>query len=640
MQAHQDRLEPIAASDEEIRAALEHADTHALMLAMVHITGDMDIIRGDIQPTREFLSADDGLTDEQREAVKKQALTLISQYRDNPGELFKPTDDELLEMLRFLTGEDVTENYAEFLTSELSMNGEDPYKQPEIFEVPEVDRADFKVLVIGAGMSGLLSAIRLQEAGINFQVVEKNTDVGGTWFENTYPGCRVDSANHTYSYSFRPQDWPQHYSQQEVLRQYFADTANEFGLRQHIRFDTEVVEARFDKASGTWQVTVQNNGKTETISANAIISAVGQLNRPNMPDFEGTGSFTGPTFHSAQWEHEHDLTGKRVGVIGTGASAFQFAPIVSEQASQVTLFQRTPPWIVPNENYFQYVPTEKHWLLRHVPFYARWFRFSVFWRSAEGLLHAVTAEEGWNRPEESVGPTNQMFREVLIMNLQAELAGHDDLIEKCTPHYPPGAKRALIDDGRYLRTLKKDNVDLVTDPIERITPTGVQTLDGTHHEFDVLIYGTGFKASDFLFPMKIYGADGEELHDAWGDRPQAYKGITIPGFPNFFCCYGPNTNIVVNGSIVFFSECEVRYILGCIAMLLRENSRAIDVKQEVHDRYNEWIDLGNANMAWGQSNVNTWYKNKEGKITQNWPFTLREFWEMTRSPDPQDYELS
>ena len=634
-----DQVEPVTQNNTAIAAALEDADIPSLMLALVHMTGDLSILRGDIKPLMEFLNPDDGLTDEQRARVRTLALDVLARHRDDPQPFYQPTPDDLREMMAFLVGGEISDDYIEFLTAELSLRGEDPFAQPEIFKVPEATRADFKVVVIGAGMSGLLSAIRLQEAGIPFVVLEKNSDVGGTWFENTYPGCRVDSANHTYSYSFKPKDWPQHFSGQTVLRQYFSDTADEYRLREHIRFNTEVKEARFDESAGLWHLEVEGDAGTDTLAANAIISAVGQLNRPQIPDIAGTQEFAGVRFHSAQWEHEHDLAGKRIGVIGTGGSAFQFVPILAEEAASVTVFQRTPPWIVPNENYFQEVPAGKHWLLRHVPFYAKWFRFNMFWRSAEGLLQSVTAQEGWHRPEESVSEANQAFREALLENLRETLGDRPDLLEKCTPHYPPGAKRALIDDGKYLRSLKRDNVHLLTDGIDAITAGGVRSADGTEHEFDVLIYGTGFKASSFLFPMKIFGRDGRELQEVWQGDPQAFKGVNVPGFPNFFCCYGPNTNIVVNGSIVFFSECEVRYILGCLALLMQSNSHGLDVKRDVHEHYNQWIDEGNSGMAWGQSGVNTWYKNASGKITQNWPFTLLEFWQQTRIPDPKDYEL-
>lgn len=635
-----DSLEAIDLDDAGIAKMLEAAEIPALVLALVHMTGDMELIRGDIRPIMEFLNPDDGLTDEQRDRVRALATQAIAAHRDDPQPFYMPSDAELREMLGFLVGKPVPDEYAEFLTSELSLHGEDPYAQPTIRAVSSQAKSGFKVLIIGAGMSGLLSAIRLQEAGISFEVVEKNSDVGGTWHENTYPGCRVDSANHVYSYSFRPKDWPQHFSNQQVLKQYFSETADEYGLRPQIRFDTEVVSAQFDEAESVWRVTTRGpDGATQTRVADAIISAVGQLNQPQYPDITGLDRFQGPAFHSARWRHDVDLTGKRVGVIGTGGSAFQFVPHIAEQAASVTIFQRTAPWIVANEDYFKEVPAEKHWLLRHVPFYAKWFRFSMFWRTAEGLLEAVTADEGWNRPEESVGEANQMFRDALVENLKLQLAERPDLLEKCTPDYPPGAKRALIDDGKYLQSLKRDNVELLTDSIEQVTEKGIRLTSGAEHEFDVIIYGTGFKASSFLHPMAITGLGGKELQDSWAGEPRAHKGVTIPGFPNFFCCYGPNTNIVVNGSIVFFSECEVRYILGCLALSIESGGRALDVKRDVHDRYNEWIDAGNAGMSWGQSSVNSWYKNASGRVTQNWPFSLLEFWQQTREPNADDFEL-
>ena len=303
-------------------------------------------------------------------------------------------------------------------------------------------------------------------------------------------------------------------------------------------------------------------------------------------------------------------------IIGTGASAFQLVPVVSQQAAEVTIFQRTAPWVIPNPEYMQYVPEGMHWLLNNVPFYAKWFRFSMFWRTAEGLLDAVTGDPKWSQPERSVSADNDTLRELLTANL-VEIVGDDpELLAKCIPNYPPGAKRALIDDGTWLRSLKRNNVHLLTDPIQEITPTGVLTRSGVEHEFDVLVYATGFYASRFLQPMKIYGKGGVELHDAWDGEPRAYKGISIPGFPNLFCCYGPNTNIVVNGSIVFFSECEVRYILGCLALLMEQQDAAMDCRRDVHDTYNERIDAGNRSMAWGQSSVNTWYKNDSGRIPE------------------------
>jgi len=543
-------------------------------------------------------------------------------------------------MMNFMVADTWPEAYVEFLISELALYGEDPYGQPGIEHIPVEARRAFKVVIIGAGMSGVLAAIRLKEAGIPWVICEKNPDVGGTWLENTYPGCRVDSPNHTYSYSFEPNDWPQHYSNQPTLLGYFQRVARDHDIRDGIRFGTEVKEAVFDEGLGRWRVGVRcADGRQEVLEANAVISAVGQLNRPRWPEITGRERFQGIAFHSAQWAHEHDLTDKRVAVIGTGASAFQFVPVIAPQVADLKVFQRTPPWMSPTPDYFQEISREQHWLLNHVPYYAKWYRFWMFWRTAEGLLAAVKKDPDWSPQTRSVSARNDELRQLLTAYITDLCAGDEELLGKSIPDYPVGGKRMLRDDGRYLRTLRRDNVHLITDRIEAITETGVMTADGSHHPVDVIIYGTGFHASRFLWPMKIVGCDGVDLQAHWDGDPRAYLGITIPGFPNLFCCYGPNTNIVVNGSIIFFSECEVRYILGCIKLLMEQGAVALDCKADVHDAFNDLVDAGNAGMAWGAPSVQSWYKNDWGRVTQNWPFTLLEFWQRTKAPDPADYRL-
>jgi 4-hydroxyacetophenone monooxygenase len=643
MTSHQfDHWQTITATDEEIARALEAAHIPSLLTALVHITGEVDLLHGEIRPSGDFFGdAQCGITPEQQAWVRRMAFDALRTYRDG-GCVRPPTpsEDTALDMMSFITGEEIADEYVEFLVSELSLRGEDPYGQPGIEQIPAEVKQQFRVLVIGAGMSGILAAIRLKQAGIPYVVVEKNADVGGTWLENTYPGCRVDSPNHTYSYSFEPNDWPQHFSDQETLLSYFRHVARHYGIYDGIQFETEVEQAAFDEASGTWQVSVvRNGGKRETLTANAVISAVGQLNRPQLPDVPGRDAFRGESFHSARWNHEANLTGKRVVVIGTGASAFQFVPEIADEAGHVTVFQRTPPWMSPTPEYFEHIPAEKHWLLNHVPYYAKWYRFWMFWRTAEGLLGAVKKDSAWNDQERAVSARNDELRQLLTAYISEVCNGDEELLKKAIPQYPVAGKRMLRDDGRYLRSLQRDDVELIADPVVEIAETGVVTASGRRCEADVIIYGTGFKANKFLWPMRIIGRDGRELHEHWDGDPRAYLGITIPGFPNLFCCYGPNTNIVVNGSIVFFSECEIRYILGCIKLLLEKGHAALDCKRDVHDAYNREIDAGNAEMAWGAPSVSSWYKNEHGRVTQNWPFTLLEFWERTKAPRAADYEF-
>jgi 4-hydroxyacetophenone monooxygenase len=640
-----DHVQPIADDDAAIEAALEEAHIPSLLMSLVHLTGDTELLRDAARPSGDimtFLSdPQGGIPAADQERIRARAFEALKAYRDAGSRPPAPPPmDTVREMTHFMAGQPLSDDYVDFLTAELALDGSDPFGQP-MDDVPIAARQAFHVVVIGAGMSGLLAAIRLREAGIPFTVIEKNADVGGTWLENTYPGCRVDSANHTYSYSFEPNDWPQHFSQQAVLRAYFSHCATKYEIRDHIRFNTEAVEAAYDEQARRWTVRVRTaDGVVETLQANAVISAVGQLNRPRLPDIAGRDNFTGPAFHSARWEHEHDLAGKRIAVIGTGASAFQFVPEIAKTAAQVVVFQRTPPWVLPTPSYHDDIPSGKHWLLNHVPYYAKWFRFSVFWRTAEGLLSMVRADAAWTDQTRSVSAANDQLRLLLTENVKAIVGDDPELLAKAIPQYPPAGKRMLLDNGNWLRALKRPNVRLVTDAIAEITPRGVKTQAGTAHDVDVIIYGTGFQASQFLFPMTVKGEGGIDLHEHWAGDPRAYLGITIPHFPNLFCLYGPNTNIVVNGSIIFFSECEVRYVLGCLKLLLQNGHRAMSCRQELHDAYNEKIDAGNRQMAWGTPHVRSWYKNANGRVTQNWPFTLLEFWQQTKVPNPEDYTFT
>ncbi len=543
-------------------------------------------------------------------------------------------------LMAFALGEPVSDDYLELLGEELGVSGED--RRAPDWTKSDIDaERRFEVVIIGAGMSGLLAAHRLQQAGVSFVVLEKNDEVGGTWLENHYPGCRVDVPNHLYSYSFAQRDdWPQHFSAQGTLLDYFRRCATDLDLRQHIRFATEVTSATFREETNDWRVETRgDDGETGVLDVDVVISAVGQLNRPSLPAISGRDEFAGPSFHSAEWDHDVDLAGRRVAVIGTGASGFQLIPEIADEAAELFVFQRTPNWFVPAPEYHAAMSDEAQWLMRNVPNYSQWYRFWLFWRLAEGALPAARVDPDWPRDNGSVSARNEELRVLLTMYLTHEFADSPELLEHVVPTYPPLAKRMLLDNGIWARTLKRDDVHLITEGIERINPKSITTHDGVEIEVDVIIFATGFEASRFLMPMRVTGRDGAALHEQWDGDAHAYLGMTVPGFPNLFCLYGPNTNLVANGSIIFFSECEVTYVLGCIRLLLEQHKAALDCRVDVFDAYNVRIDEGNALMAWGASDVNSWYKNADGRVTQNWPFSLLEFWQRTRRPDPADFEL-
>lgn len=625
------------ADDALIKAALAEANIPALMAALIHLCGDTSPLQQGITPlTEPMAEEEDGLSEPEREQARQIAFEAITAFRDNGCRLPPaPAEAHVLETMHYITGVPMPEEYVPLLQEELALHDEDGRAVPFTGEAPE----NFNVLVIGAGMSGILAAVRLKQMGIPFTVVEKNSCVGGTWHENTYPGCRVDSPNHLYSYLFaRKTDWPNYFSDRKTLFDYFADVAEQQGILENVQLDTKVEDAHWDEANSVWRVSLTSEGIKQELQSQALICATGQLNVPKFPEIEGRETFTGPSFHSSCWEHQHELAGKRVAVVGTGASATQFVPELIAQGVNVTLFQRTPPWVLPTQEYHDEVTPQQQWLFRELPFYAKWFRFWLFRRDgADGILPFLYRDPAWEGSSDTISAMHAEVRDGLIEFMQEVLPDRPDIVAKITPTYPPGGKRPLRDDGLWLQTLTQENLQLVCEPIAHIDSNSISCTDGEKYEVDAIIYGTGFQADHFLSTLDIIGRDSSSLAELWKDDPRAYMGMTLPKFPNFFCLYGPNTNIVVGSSIVFFSECSVRYVLKMIKLMLENNYRSVECREEVHTQYNERIDARNLTTAWGSPNVQSWYKNAAGRVTQNWPGTHFEYWQQTLEPNESDY---
>jgi len=635
--------EPITESDAFIADALKSASIPTLMLSMVHITGDTGSLRGPIRPKAAIMGESQGsLSEPEKAEIRARALEVLTAYRDGGCKLPPPPSRETIhEMMSFLVGEPVPVEYVPMMLEEMALEGRSARDFHWDRDVPPPVKQGFQVLVIGAGMSGLLAAIRLEEAGIPYTVIEKNPGVGGTWFENRYPGCRVDIANHFYCYSFEPNhDWSEFFSQHQELRDYFDRCASDRGVRKRIRFETEVVSARFDESSSAWKVRVRTQGGAEeTLTAKALISAVGQLNRPKLPAIPGIQSFQGPAFHSARWEHRHPLEGKRVAVIGTGASALQLVPEVAKQAEKLLVFQRSAAWMVPNPSYHRRVSDGMKWLLKHLPYYARWYRFLLFWPGSDGLLPSLIVDPDWPHQDRSINALNEQMRVLFTDYLRRQVGDDPVLLDKVVPRYPPFGKRMLQDNGSWLAALKRPNVELVTDGIQEITRDAVVCQNGERHPVDLIVFATGFHANKFLWPMEIIGRGGVRLAERWGEDPRAYLGITVPGFPNLFCLYGPATNLAHAGSIIFHSECQMRYVMGCIKALLENGFVTMECRQDAHDAYNERLDQALARTVWSHPGMNSWYKNSKGRVTTTSPWRLLDYWRWTQEPDLADFEL-
>ncbi|HEY1703850.1 MAG TPA: NAD(P)/FAD-dependent oxidoreductase [Trebonia sp.] len=641
------------AADDEIEAALSDAELPSLMPALAYLTGDMSLVGDDIAPVTDgpavTLAPQGGMTREQQSLAKRRALTALAAFRD--GGCVPATPPARLEdqraLLAFMTG-DVDDRYLPMLAFELGMHSElglPDTDAPGWTKAALAPERDFRVAVIGAGMSGIAVAHRLSQAGIDFTVFERNEDVGGVWLENDYPGCRLDTSNFCYSYSFlQRDDWPHQYSLGTEIRDYFQDASRTLGVRDRIRFGTAVRAARFDETSGQWDVSVQHGGQDpetrnlETLRFHAVVSAVGQLNTPSFPEIEGREKFGGPSFHSARWDHGTDLRGQRVGVIGSGASAYQVVPSIVGEAGELRLFLRNPPWTIPTPVYHDELKPGLAWLFKTVPYYHRWFRFYQFWTSVEGRRDFAAVDPDWHEPG-SVSAKNKRLRETLTRRLLAAYEGRPDLQRLMIPDFPPYGKRMLRDNGVWARALQEPHVTVTGEHIERITQTGIITADGTRHELDAIVYCTGFRAWRFLDGIEVTGRGGADLHQRWGEDPAAYLGVTVPEFPNLFCLYGPNTNLVVNGSIVMFSECAVHYVMDCLRLLLDRGDAAMDLRPEVLDSYQATVDKANAAMAWGTEGVSNWYKSTSGRVSQNWPLSTIEYWDLTRRADPGHYQF-
>jgi 4-hydroxyacetophenone monooxygenase len=625
---------------EELHEMLATAEVHPLLCAVAHLTGDFSLLRADLAPDQDqMLVPGRGLGPEQEAEARSLAADALTRHEAAEAPRHELGPDELAQIFDFLVGPASTPRWHEFLNEELALVGTDP-RAPSWHLRDVAPTRTFSCAVIGAGVSGLAAAHRLRQAGLAVTIFEKNDDVGGTWLQNVYPGCRVDVPNQLYSFSFAQSDqWVGRYSAQPDLLAYLQRVAEDLGLPSSIRFSTEVTQARFVTDAQAWEIDARHaDGSSSSERFDALISAVGQLNRPSFPSIVGREQFGGPSFHSAEWDDAVELHDRRVAVIGTGASAAQFVPAVAEVAGHLDLYQRTPPWLMPTENYRDPFPPAYHSLLERLPTYGRWDRLWQFWLMHEGLLPAAKVDPAWPDQRHSVSASNDFMRVMLVELLRAQVPDQA-LFEKMVPHFPPFAKRALRDDGIWAETMQRDNVELITEPIDEIVADGIRTTDGCQRPADVVIYGTGFTASQFLTPMRLFGRDGVELNERWGGDARAYLGMTVPEFPNLFLLYGPNTNLVINGSIIVMVECQVRYIVESLGQLLRSGHRSMTCRPDVHDTYNVEMDQGNQQMVWGVADVPSWYRNSRGRIAQNWPFDLLDYWERTRQPHLAEYEL-
>jgi cation diffusion facilitator CzcD-associated flavoprotein CzcO len=481
--------------------------------------------------------------------------------------------------------------------------------------------AELDVAIIGAGFSGLCMAIQLSKAGYtNFRIFEKASDLGGTWRDNIYPGCACDVPSHLYSFSFEQNpDWSRQYSQQAEIWAYMQRCADKYAVRSHIQFDATVTDARYDEAAQIWRLTFKTG---ESVTACAVVCGVGLLHVPARPNIAGLDMFRGHTFHSSQWDASCDLAGKRVGVIGTGASAIQIVPAIADKVKELHLFQRTPSWILPRMDHGFSPRTQR--LFRNVPALQRLFRHFIYW-TMEARALGFLGHPAMMKQAEAIARA-YIEKSIADPSLRAAL----------TPNYMMGCKRILVSDDFYA-TIIRPNVSLVTKAIDKVVPEGIVTADGTVHELDALIYATGFRTKEPLAEIAVQGRAGHLLSQDWREGAQAYYGIAAAGYPNFFFLLGPNTGLGHN-SVVFMIEAQVRYTLKCLGWVLREGAGDVEVREDVQRMFNDNLKKEMRRTVW-QSGCQSWYLNANGSNSTIWPGYTVSYWWQTHRTRKRDFTI-
>ncbi len=477
-----------------------------------------------------------------------------------------------------------------------------------------------RIVIIGAGFGGISAAIELRRHGFDeLTILEAAPELGGTWFYNSYPGSACDVPSHLYSFSYEQRrNWSRLCSTQDEILDYLREVAREHGIDGLVTPSQRVSSCAFDKTGRCWRVQTETG---ESYTADVVVLATGQLNRPSIPALPGVERFAGHSFHSARWDHDYDLRGKRVAVVGTGASAVQFVPPVAERAARLTVFQRTGNWLLPRRNH-AYPPLLRT-LIARVPLLQSARRAILFYYT-EGLTFSI-------RHPKTAGRL-LAWRSARFMRSQLDDA---DLRRRAWPDYVCGCKRILF-SSHYLPTLGRSNVELVTDPITEVTATGLRTQDGTEHEVDCIIWATGFRASEFVAPMRVHGTGGVDLNEIWSQGAHAHLGMTVPGFPSLFLMYGPNTN-TSGGSIIVYLEAQAAYIRQAIEHLRSGAYASLDVRPEVEAASDRETQARFRGTAW--LGCDSWYRDEHGRIVANWPGFMREYVARTRTFEPDEYEF-
>lgn len=630
------RPELLSASDQQIEDAVQFADPMVLRAILYQLTGDPEVSRMETKTIlRGYYEGVIPAHDEDTALLRRKAVAFLKGYRDSgAGPIGSGPDERLPASLELLFGAPIPPANINLYLEELAL---DPWARAHKWQAaPDPERLhNFTVTIIGAGMGGLNAALQLKRMGVRYTVIEKNAGVGGTWHENRYPGARVDTPSRSYTHIFGVDfPYPNPYCPGAENEKYFNWIADSYGLRGDIIHNTEVEALIWDETAAMWEIRARGPEGERIFRSNAVITSVGFLNRPNIPEIEGAESFRGKSWHSARWPDGEDLTGKRIAVIGTGSSGYQMIPEIALVAGHLTVFQRTPQWLFSVPGYRSPLPDQIGWLDRNLPFHTNFMRV----RSSNNgwFVRMTTIDPDFDDPY-ACSFNNKAARDACLSFMKSKIKD-PALLATMTPEHPVWSARAVVVDAEYsvLDAIQTDTVTLVTSGIARITPDGIEASDGMHHEVDIIVYATGFKAHEYLYPMKITGRGGKTVDELWADEgsARAYLGCMLPGFPNFFSIYGPNTNGGL--PVATFHEMIALYAMQCIERLILDDKKAIDVKEDAYWRYNRLVDEKNLTKVWSDRRAHNYYWQSNGRSAVMNPFTPPEMWHFLRKPDFSD----
>lgn len=625
----------------ELEQAIESANIPALLMVLYQFTGDGKWLEPPYCPTtpKGLEDHDDaGLAPALQLDVRKAALPVLRRLAAGEQPAIPVlSEEQAVKMMSVFLAEPVGKEYGRMMREELARFSGQPLDQYEDTAAPL--RPDRNVIVIGMSLAGTVAAKHLQEMGATFEIIERNSRSGGSWLENGYPGAGVDTPSHLYSYSFANWDWSHHFALRNELLTYFDDVIKGLNVNDRISYDTQVLSVTWSDADRRWHVSVKGpDGRVSLRKAYVVITAVGIFGKPKTPQLRGMSAFKGSQFHTAAWPAGFDLKGKKVVVVGTGASAMQVVPAIASETGQLTILQRSPQWVAPFDKFGEPISAGARYMLANFPIYRSWYWVRLFWQFGDKVLTGLRADPNWHRPELAMNARNLAHRNFFLEYIKAQVGDRTDLLDKVVPDYPPYGKRMLLDNG-WFKALRRPNVEIVAEGARAVEETGVVTESGRHIEADVIVWATGYDATRFLSSFEVVGREGKTIREAWNDDdPRTYLGVATPGFPNLFMLGGPHS-FPGAGSFMFFMELQMRYVRRLLGLMNAQDIASAEPWPASMDEYTAEVDALHDRMVWKHEKVQTYFRNTHGRVCVIMPFLNVEYWNKLRDVELADFDV-